>query len=260
MPGAEVLRGELVADLLLDVLVDLVGAHVLPAVAVAVGDQVLGAAAPAPHRLDRLAHRPVADRLDAALAALGGEVEDHLAVADRDVFAEQGRDAVALVGFGVELAADPEEAEVEEPHRAGQRPLARHPVARQIPRRRPSQARQGDRELAHRLELARRRPPLPGLVVAVLLAAGGVDPGRLDMAEGVRADPHLLPGRRDRQLADPRQGLLVLHPPAVGVEVAEPLAAPAAGDSRAGAVGAPQPAPRASPAAHRSRFLQRPPG
>jgi hypothetical protein len=38
----------------------------------------------------------------------------------------------------------------------------------------------------------------PG-VVQVLLSAGGVDSRGLEMAQGVLADPHLLPGGRDGQ-------------------------------------------------------------
>ena len=206
------------------------------------------AAAAAAHRLDRAAHIAVADRLDPALPALGRKVEDDLAVADRDVLAEDRGDAVALVRFRVELAADPEEAQVEEADGAGEGPLAGHPLPRQVARCGAAQPRQGGRELTRRLELARRRPPLPGLVVEVLLAARGVDPGRLDVAEGVGADPDLLPGGRNRQLADPLQRLLVVDPAALGVDVGEAPPAAGARDARRGAVGAFQP-----PAARQAR-------
>ena len=46
-------------------------------------------------------------------------------------------------------------------------------------------------------------PPLR--VVEVLLAAGRVDPGGLDVPVRVRRDPHVLPGRRDDQLPQPGQ-------------------------------------------------------
>jgi hypothetical protein len=108
----------------------------------------------------------IADRLHTALAALRGEVEDHLPVLDRDVLAPHGGQPVALVGLGVLLAADPEEAEVEQTHSAGQGTLARHSVPRQVLFHGAAQLRQDGGELAHRLELSLRRPQLPALVVA----------------------------------------------------------------------------------------------
>ena len=169
-----------------------------------------------------------------------------------DVLAADRRQPVALVLLGVVLAADPEEAEVEQAHGAGQRPLARHPLPRQVAvtarRRRGS----GGGELAHASNLRSARRCCQRVVVEVLLAPGGVDPGRLDVAERVGADPDLLPGRRDRQLADPLQRLVVLDPLAVGVEVGEAAAAAAADDALAGTVRAAQ-APRSDRAGHARR-------
>ena len=77
----------------------------------------------------------------------------------------------------------------------------------------PAQARQRARELARLLVLAGGSPLLPAVVIAVLLAPGGVDAGRLDVTERVGADPDLLPGRRDRPArgsapASPRRSIL----------------------------------------------------
>ena len=57
----------------------------------------------------------------------------------------------------------------------------------------------------------------PARVVAVLLAPARVAAGGLDVAVGVRADPDVGPGRRDRQLADPLQGRGIAHRLAVGI-------------------------------------------
>jgi hypothetical protein len=70
-------------------------------------------------------------------------------------------------------------------------------------------------------------------VVTVLLAARFVDPGRLDVAERVGADPDLLPGGRDGQVADPLQRVLVGDRGAGGVLEGEAAAALAAVDAGA---------------------------
>lgn len=54
---------------------------------------------------------------------LAGEVEDDLSLLDRDVLAAHGGQSEALVLLCVDLSADPEEAEVEQAHGAGKRPL-----------------------------------------------------------------------------------------------------------------------------------------
>jgi hypothetical protein len=69
-------------------------------------------------------------------------------------------------------------------------------------------------------------------VVEVLLAPGGVDAGCLKMPERVGTDPNVLPGRRDRQLAETLGDVLVLDPAPLLVEVREPP--PAAQPSQAG--------------------------
>ena len=68
-------------------------------------------------------------------------------------------------------------------------------------------------------------------MVAVLLAASGVAARRLDMAVGLGADPHVGPGRRDRELADALQRGRVAHGFAVRLEIDESLAHPLAPDA-----------------------------
>jgi hypothetical protein len=43
----------------------------------------------------------------------------------------------------------------------------------------------------------------PARVIEVLLAAGGVDAGGMQMAKGVGADSDVAPGGRDRQFLEP---------------------------------------------------------
>jgi hypothetical protein len=184
VPGAKVLGREVIADLGLDVVVDVDRADVAPGTVLAEDEQILGAAATAAHCFDRPPGGGVANRLQPPLPTLGGEFEDHLAVFDRDVLTADRRQPIALVRLRVLLAADPEEAEVE--------------------------------------------------------LAAGVDPGRLDVAERVGADPDLLPGPRDPQAPHPLQRLLVLDPHLAGVEVGKAAAPPLPLDALRGAVGAPQ--------------------
>src|SRR5690606_37762359 len=77
---------------------------------------------------------------------------------------------------------------------------------------------------------------LPAGVVPVLAPALVVGPRGLDVAERVRADPHVGPRRRDGEVADPGQGVLVVDPVPVGVHVVEAPAGALAGDAGAVAV------------------------
>ena len=72
----------------------------------------------------------------------------------------------------------------------------------------------------------------PARVVAVLLAPLGVAAGRLEVAVGVRADPDVRPGRRDREGADARQRRLVAHRLPVRHPVGEARAGTPARDAR----------------------------
>ena len=67
------------------------------------------------------------------------------------------------------------------------------------------------------------RPPI--IVVAVLLATGGVDAGRLHMTARVGADPDVIPGGRDREIVDPLDHGRIVDPGTVVLVVAEAAAA-----------------------------------
>jgi hypothetical protein len=81
----------------------------------------------------------------------------------------------------------------------------------------------------------------PARVVEVLLSARGVDTGRLKMAQGVRTDPDLTPGRGDRQSAYALQRPGFLQAAASFVQDDETPATALPAQAGAGAVGSPKP-------------------
>src|SRR3954453_8434011 len=110
---------------------------------------------------------------------------------------------VGLVRDRVLLGADPEEASVEQTHRGGQHALARRLVAGlEVRGDALAQLRKRAGEARHVFELLGIAPSAPGGVVAVLLAPGRVDAGRLKMPARVGADPHVAPRRWDAEIAD----------------------------------------------------------
>jgi hypothetical protein len=143
------------------------------------------------------------------------------------------RDPVGVVLLGVVLRADPEVAAVEQPRRAGERALARHPLRAQVAPDAPAHLRQRAREDDHRVELLLVAARAPERVVEVLLTPGGVDAGGLDVAERIGADPDVLPRRRDRELADPLQHARLGDPAPVLLAVLEAAPAATADDPRA---------------------------
>jgi hypothetical protein len=95
----------------------------------------------------------------------------------------------------------------------------RQSAQRHVPRQLRPDRRQGARELQHAFVLGALAHFAELGVVLVLLAAARIAPGRLQVAVGTRADPHVGPGRRDRQLADALQRGFVVHRAAAVVEV-----------------------------------------
>ena len=162
--------------------------------------------------------------LDAALAA---KPEADPAALDVGVAVAQRRQAERAVGAGVFVVADPDQGGVEQPDERRQHRLAPRRGSdrrRQVGLDALPDPRQRRAELEHALELAgiARQPPVG--VVAVLLAAARVAPGRLQVAVRSRADPDLLVGRRDRQGADPPQLGGVADQPAVEAAIAKAVA------------------------------------
>src|SRR5262249_29564331 len=183
------------------------------------------AAAPPLERRDDLVHAGVDDALLAALARLRDVVEDERAVvAECDVAPLERGEAVAAVLAGVLLAADPEEAAVEQADRARQHPPAGQAVAAEVARGRPAKARKRPRELHHPLELLAVAARAPAVVVAVLAPPGRVGADRLQVAVRVGTDPDVRPGRRDRERGDPLERRRIDAAPrgAAGPEAAAP--------------------------------------
>ena len=86
-------------------------------------------------------------------------------------------------------------------------------------------------------------------VVAVLLAASGIAPGRLHVAAGVGRDPHVRPGRRDGERGDPLERLAVVQLLACDLVQVAGAAAAAAPDAGLVIQAEAQRAPCRSPAA-----------
>jgi hypothetical protein len=72
----------------------------------------------------------------------------------------------------------------------------------------------------------------PMRMVAILLAALRVAPGRLDVAARIGADPDVRPRGRDRQRADAVERRVLPDRLSVGVSVGEAGAGPASPDAR----------------------------
>jgi hypothetical protein len=171
--------------------------------------------------------RRVGDRQDVLHAALSEVVEDGALLTPAQVIAGQRGQPDMTRFLGVLLAADAEQADVEQPRGARANALTggllglleRRPHPRPQPRQRP-------REVLHLPELLALTLFTPDRAVQVLRAPGRVDSGRLQVPVRIRADPHLAPRRRDRQRLDSPDSVLVADALPVDVEVDE--AAPAA--------------------------------
>jgi hypothetical protein len=152
------------------------------------------------------------------------------------VVAADRRESEGLVLFGVLLAADPEEPEIEQVKGRRQRPLLGHALQRQVGGRVLAGIRQPGGELQNPVVL--RAVPLdpPLIVVAVLPPAGCIRADGLDVAVGVRADPDVGPGGRDDEVADALEDLRILDRLPVLVEVGKAAAPAHACESGAGAV------------------------
>src|SRR5437764_1247047 len=86
----------------------------------------------------------------------------------------------------------------------------------------------------------------PAWVVQVLLAPGGVDPRRLQMPQRVRANPHVRPGRRDREAPHALEHLAVAHGRSLLVDVRKSPPPSSSLQTGLRAVRSPKPAPTLS--------------
>src|SRR5579884_1106435 len=212
----------------------------MPAPPVAIRQKLLSAPATAAERADHLHRSGVVDRLGPLYSRLGGILEHGLASAHRHVLLVQRGEPDAAVIVRVLLAADPEEPDVEQPHRAREDLLVPEPAVADAGRDLAPQLRQETPEPLHPAELRAVAVLPPERVVEVLLAARRIDPCRLEVAEGILTDPHVAPRRRDRERAHTLERLAIAHCAARFVDVAEPAPPPHASQPRPGAVGAAQ--------------------
>jgi hypothetical protein len=104
----------------------------------------------------------------------------------------------------VHLAADAEEADVEQPGRRGEHPAPVQPAGGEVLGDADPGLGQRPAELADPGELLAVALHPPGLVVQVLPPPGVVGADGLQVTVWPRADPHVLPRRRDHQRLDAR--------------------------------------------------------
>lgn len=176
-----------------------------------------------PHR----AHHQRILQFDRALhPALGGVVELDAVAAHPHVFAAQRGKPEAAVLLRVLLTARAKVPAVEQPMRDREHAGTVQPAPAQIADHHDAPVRQPLRQAQRPVVLLLGPLLLPPLVVQVLLAARRVGADGLDVAVGIRADPDALPGRRDDEFFDARQGVGLGRRGAVGLEIGE-AAAPA---------------------------------
>src|SRR5690606_21143007 len=131
-------------------------------------------------------------------AGLADEGEAEAGAVDLDVPRAQRRQAEALVLRSIDIVADADHRMVEEPHHGSDHALARQATPAQVGVDALAQLRQPTGEIRKAPELGVVATRGPGGMVAILLAAPLVAPRRLDVAGGIKTDPDVGPGRRDR--------------------------------------------------------------
>ncbi len=200
--------------------------------------QAVAAAGQRPHgRQDGL----VGDRDRPALALLGDVVEHQAVPRHPHVPLLQRRRAVVMVQLGVLLAADAEQAEVDQPDGAGDDAVPVEVAALQVLQGGRPQRGERAGEPQHVGELLGVSLLSPELVVAVLGPAPAVHAGGLDVSQRVRRDPDVRPGGRDGQRADARQRLGVRNIRARRIAVPETLSGLDPRDARTSQITAHQP-------------------
>src|SRR6185437_14977853 len=160
--------------------------------------------------------------------------------AERHVLPADGGEPEGPVLLRVLLPAWPEETQVDEAHGGGENPVPGQALGFQVPPDHAAQVRQGLAELQHPVVLLPVALDPPQIVVPVLAPPGRVGPHGLDMAPRIRADPYVLPGRRDDQGSDAVKHPRIRDGFGTRPEIAEAAAAATAPDSLAAEVAAAQ--------------------
>ena len=155
------------------------------------------------------------------LARFAAESEADRRTADGRVTVAQRRQPEGAVEARVLVVADPDERQLEEPDDGREDLLARHLRSRQVLVDSLADGRQCLGEGEEPLVLRRLAPAAVAGVVAVLLPAAVITTGRLKVAVRNGADPDVGPGRRDRELPDPRERLGVADRAAAAAAIGE---------------------------------------
>ena len=195
------------------------------------------------------------DRLDPALATLRSEVETDLVAAHPHVAAPEGREPVRTILLRVCLGPDPEEAEVQEPHGAGERPFAGQTARGDIASAHLPHRGKAPSQPEDAVEFLAAAASAPILVIQVLLPPGRVGAHRLEMAAFDRTDPHVRPGGRDRQRTDPLECRVIGDLLPVRMDVDKPSPLPHPRDARSGGSNAFERTHRSRPSPARSSNL-----
>ena len=152
--------------------------------------------------LDDAGDAPVADIHDVVDPALAAEGKAQFGASDLDVAPAQRGEAEGAVLARILVVAHADERLVEQHHHGGEDLPAREVARAQVALYALPDLRQDFAEFQHAAELRLvARLAVQG-VVAVLLASAVVARGGLDMAFGIGTDPHVGPGRRNRERFD----------------------------------------------------------
>src|SRR5690606_6385234 len=144
----------------------------------------------------------------------------------------QRRKAETLIRIAISVVPYADERMVQRRDDRGDHPFARKPALAKILLHPFTKLRQRSRKGREAAEFCFVTMCRPLGVVAILFAPAQVTPGRLYVADGISADPHIGPRRRYGQHTDPPQRLGVLYPIALRIAIAETLAKPASCDAR----------------------------
>ncbi len=133
----------------------------------------------------------------------------------------QSSEAIALIGLRILLVADTHQRRFQQACNRRQHFLARHPVTREIPLHLRPDPRQYPAEQQHLPVFAFIADLTPTRMVAILLAAARIPPDRLQVPVRIGTNPHIFVSRRDGELADPGQRVLIADLAAIGMAIAK---------------------------------------
>src|SRR4029079_6479524 len=139
------------------------------------------------------------------LPRLAAEPEPDRRSIDANVPAPQGGQAERPVEPCVLVVPDPDQCRLEKPDDRGEDLLTGQARAGEVRVTATPDAREGACDVEQPLELRLVAPRAPAGVIAILLPSTRIAPGRLEVTGGVRADPDVRPGGRDRQRPDPAE-------------------------------------------------------